>query len=48
VFLLALLAIRGLPVMLCLPDLGRHAAIAAELLQATSLPFLVTAATIGM
>jgi Kef-type K+ transport system membrane component KefB len=48
VFLLALLLVRGLPALLYLPDLGRHAAIAAGLLQATSLPFLVTAATIGM
>jgi Kef-type K+ transport system membrane component KefB len=48
VFLLALLLVRGLPALLYLSDLGRHAAIAAGLLQATSLPFLVTAATIGM
>jgi Kef-type K+ transport system membrane component KefB len=48
VFLLALLLIRGLPALLYLRELGRQAAIAAGLLQATSLPFLVTAATIGM
>jgi Kef-type K+ transport system membrane component KefB len=48
VFLLALLLVRGLPALLYLSDLGRQAAIAAGLLQATSLPFLVTAATIGM
>jgi Kef-type K+ transport system membrane component KefB len=48
VFLLALLLVRGLPALLYLSDLGRHATIAAGLLQATSLPFLVTAATIGM
>jgi hypothetical protein len=48
VFLLALLVVRGLPALLYLSDLGRHAAIAAGLLQATSLSFLVTAATIGM
>ena len=48
VFLLALLVVRGLPALLYLSDLGRHATIAAGLLQATSLPFLVTAATIGM
>ena len=48
VFLLALLLVRGLPALLYLPDFGRHAAIAAGLLQATSLPFLVPAATIGM
>jgi Kef-type K+ transport system membrane component KefB len=48
VFLLALLVVRGLPALLYLSDLGRHATIAAGLLQATTLPFLVTAATIGM
>ncbi len=48
VFLLALLLIRGLPALLYIGDFGRHVAIAAGLLQATSLPFLVTAATIGM
>lgn len=45
VSLLALLVVRGLPALLYLSDLGRHATIAAGLLQATSLPFLVTAAT---
>ena len=48
VFLLVLLVIRGLPALLYLSDVGRNATIAARLLQATSLPFLVTAATIGM
>src|SRR4029453_15316775 len=48
VFLLALLVVRGLPALLYLSDLGRHATIAAGLLQATSLPFLVTGATMGM
>ena len=48
VFLLALLLIRGLPALLYVRDLGWSATVAAGLLQATSLPFLVTAATIGM
>ncbi len=48
VFLLALLLVRGLPAFLYLGTLGRSATVAAALLQATSLPFLVTAATIGM
>jgi Kef-type K+ transport system membrane component KefB len=48
VFLLALLVVHGLPALRYLSDLGRHATIAAGLLQATSLPFLVTAATIGI
>jgi Kef-type K+ transport system membrane component KefB len=48
VFLLGLLLVRGLPALLYQSDLGRQAAIAAGLLQATSLPFLVTTATIGM
>jgi Kef-type K+ transport system membrane component KefB len=47
VSLLALLVVRGLPALLYLSNLGRHATIAAGLLQATSLPFLVTAATIS-
>lgn len=47
-FLIALLLVRGLPALLYLGSLGRSATVAAALLQATSLPFLVTAATIGM
>jgi Kef-type K+ transport system membrane component KefB len=47
VFLLALLLVRGLPAVLYRRSLGRAGAIAAGLLQATSLPFLVTAAQIG-
>ena len=48
VLLVALLLVRGVPALLYAPMLGRSHAIAAGLLQATSLPFLVTAATIGM
>ena len=48
VFLIALLLVRGLPALLYIRTLGRSATVAAGLLQATSLPFLVTAATIGM
>jgi Kef-type K+ transport system membrane component KefB len=46
-FLLALLAVRGLPAALYARLVGRREALAAGLLQATSLPFLVTAAAIG-
>src|SRR5918998_1659492 len=48
VLLVALLLVRGVPALLYAPTLGRSHAVAAGLLQATSLPFLVTAATIGM
>ena len=48
VFLIALLLVRGVPALLYYRSLGRSATLAAALLQATSLPFLVTAATIGM
>ena len=48
VFLLALLAVRGLPALLYRRDLGTgHTAVAA-LLQATSLPFIVAATQIGV
>ncbi len=48
VFLLALLVVRGVPALLYLNTLGRQGAVAAALLQATSLPFIVTAAAIGV
>ena len=44
VFLVALLVMRGLPALLYVRTLGRRPAVAAGLLQATSLPFLVAAA----
>jgi Kef-type K+ transport system membrane component KefB len=47
-FLLALLLIRGLPALLYISTLGRRSALAAALLQATSLPFIVAATQIGM
>jgi Kef-type K+ transport system membrane component KefB len=47
VFLVALLVVRGLPAVLYRRSLGRAGSVAAGLLQATSLPFLVTAAQIG-
>jgi Kef-type K+ transport system membrane component KefB len=47
VLLMALLVVRGLPAVLYRRSLGRVGAVAAGLLQATSLPFLVTAAQIG-
>jgi len=48
VFLLALLLVRGLPALLYGRALGRRATVAAALLQATSLPFIVTATQIGV
>src|SRR5215210_3286825 len=48
VFLLALLLVRGLPAALYRPLAGTRGAVAAGLLQATSLPFLVAAADIGV
>jgi Kef-type K+ transport system membrane component KefB len=47
IFLAALFVVRGVPALLFVPSLGRPGAAAAALLQATSLPFLVTAAQIG-
>ncbi|MGY1609522.1 MULTISPECIES: cation:proton antiporter [unclassified Geodermatophilus] len=47
VLLAALLVVRGLPAVLYRRSLGRAGAVAAGLLQATSLPLLVTAAQIG-
>jgi Kef-type K+ transport system membrane component KefB len=48
VFLLALLIVRGVPAWLSRRVLGTRATIAVGLLQATSLPFLVTATQIGV
>lgn len=47
-FLLALLVVRGVPAALYVPALGRRSAVAAALLQATSLPFIVAATQIGV
>ncbi|HEY4996906.1 MAG TPA: cation:proton antiporter [Solirubrobacteraceae bacterium] len=46
-FLLALVLVRGLPALLYSSQLGRERAMIAGLLQATSLPFIVTASMIG-
>jgi Kef-type K+ transport system membrane component KefB len=46
--LIALLVLRGVPAALYVPAGGRRQAVAAGLLQATSLPFIVTATQIGM
>jgi Kef-type K+ transport system membrane component KefB len=46
-FLLALLVVRGLPGLLYSGIVGRRRAVIAGLLQATSLPFIVTATMIG-
>src|ERR687895_702495 len=48
VFLLALLLARGLPAALYRPMVGDSYSVAAALLQATSLPFIVAATGIGM
>jgi Kef-type K+ transport system membrane component KefB len=47
-FLLALLVVRGVPALLSLRAAGPRATAAIGLLQATSLPFIVTATQIGM
>ncbi|WP_372660575.1 cation:proton antiporter [Amycolatopsis kentuckyensis] len=47
-FLVALLLARGVPALLFAREFGARQAIAAGLLQATSLPFLVTATQIGV
>jgi Kef-type K+ transport system membrane component KefB len=47
-FLLALLAVRGIPALLYRPVVGNRRTAAAALLQATSLPFIVVAARIGV
>jgi Kef-type K+ transport system membrane component KefB len=47
-FLAALLAVRGLPALLYRSTIGSRRTGVAALLQATSLPFIVAAAQIGM
>jgi Kef-type K+ transport system membrane component KefB len=47
-FLLALLVVRGVPALLGLRTNGPRSTLALGLLQATSLPFLVTATQIGV
>jgi Kef-type K+ transport system membrane component KefB len=46
-FLLALLLVRGVPALAFHAELGRRELAALALLQATSLPFLIAATTIG-
>ncbi len=48
VFLAALLAVRGLPALLYRPLVGSRKTLAAALLQATSISFIVAAVQIGM
>lgn len=48
VFVAALLVVRGVPVLLFRRELSARETVAAGLLQATSLPFLVTATMIGV
>jgi Kef-type K+ transport system membrane component KefB len=48
VFLAALLVVRGLPALVYRPLVGNRGAVAAGLLQATSLPFIVAATMIGV
>lgn len=47
-FLIGLLIVRALPALVYRSTLGMRGAVAAGLLQATSLPFLVTASMIGV
>lgn len=47
-FLLALLVVRGVPAFLSIRTLGARSTAAVSLLQATSLPFIVTATQIGV
>ncbi len=47
-FLLALLAVRGVPALWFASVLGRRHTLAVAMLQATSLPFIVTASQIGV
>ena len=47
-FLLALMLVRGVPALLYAKALGRRGTVAAALLQATSLPFIVAATQIGV
>ncbi|MBO9520849.1 MAG: cation:proton antiporter [Nocardioidaceae bacterium] len=48
VLAVVLLLVRGVPALLALRDLGPRRTAAAALLQATSLPFIVTATQIGV
>jgi Kef-type K+ transport system membrane component KefB len=48
IFLLALVAVRGIPALLYRSVVGGRRTAAAALLQATSLPFIVVAARIGV
>jgi Kef-type K+ transport system membrane component KefB len=48
IFLIALPAVRGIPALLYRRLLDRREVVAAALLQATSLPFIVAAAEIGL
>ena len=48
VFVLALLVVRGVPALLFARTFDRRSVAAAALLQATSLPFIVTATQIGV
>ena len=47
-FLAALLVVRGVPALLYRRVLGKDGAVTAALLQATSLPFVVTASAVGV
>lgn len=48
VVVIGLLVVRGAPALLIRPAPGRSATVAAGLLQATSLPFIVAATQIGL
>ena len=48
IFLAALLLVRGVPAIVYRPLVGTRSSVAAGLLQATSLPFIVAATQIGL
>jgi len=48
VFLAAIMAVRGLPALIYRRAIGARRTVVAGLLQATTLPFVVTATTIGV
>jgi Kef-type K+ transport system membrane component KefB len=48
IFVVALLVVRGIPAAVYRPLVGGRGAFAAAMLQATSLPFIVTATMVGV
>jgi hypothetical protein len=48
IFLVALVVVRGIPAVVYRPLAGARGALVAGMLQATSLPFIVTATMVGV